>query len=126
MIRTSVLAGDVGPWVLPPHAVPGNRRPQSIAVYRRRRLAVAVLLVVLVGLLFAMVLALAAPLHSDAAGTGGAQTIVVGVGDTIWDLARAHVPAGRDVMSYVAEIVVLNDVDATALQPGMVLRLPNS
>lgn len=51
-------------------------------------------------------------------------TVVVGEGDTVWDLAGRHVPAGVDRAVYVAEVVAANDVDAGALVPGSVLRLP--
>ncbi|MDP9023179.1 MAG: LysM peptidoglycan-binding domain-containing protein, partial [Actinomycetota bacterium] len=50
--------------------------------------------------------------------------VVVGPGDTVWDLAAAHLPAGEDLPSYVAEVVERNRVDATALAPGTVLVLP--
>ncbi|MGH8910566.1 MAG: LysM peptidoglycan-binding domain-containing protein [Egibacteraceae bacterium] len=82
------------------------------------------MLVVLAGVVLAVMLSLAAPLRSDAVSARRTQAIVVGGNDTIWDLARAHAPAGQDILSYVAEVIEMNDVDATALQPGMVLHLP--
>jgi LysM domain-containing protein len=49
---------------------------------------------------------------------------VVQPGDTIWDLAAPHVPEGVSLQEYVAEILLINDVDPGALQPGSVLDLP--
>ncbi len=49
---------------------------------------------------------------------------VVAPGDTIWDIAGPHVPEGTDLQSYVAEVILLNDVDPAALEPGSVLDLP--
>jgi hypothetical protein len=49
---------------------------------------------------------------------------VVQPGDTIWDLAAPHVPEGMTLQDYVAEVLLLNDVDPGALEPGSVLDLP--
>ncbi len=49
---------------------------------------------------------------------------VVQRGDTIWDLAAPHVPEGVSLQDYVAEILLINDVDPGALEPGSVLDLP--
>lgn len=84
----------------------------------------ATLVAALTGVALTMALALVAPAPSRAVGAGRAQTVVIAEGDTIWDLARMHAPAGRDAVAYMAEVVAMNEVDATALQPGMVLRLP--
>jgi hypothetical protein len=50
--------------------------------------------------------------------------VVVAQGDTVWSLAATHVPEGQDLQSYVAEIIVANEIDPAALQPGSVLDLP--
>jgi nucleoid-associated protein YgaU len=49
---------------------------------------------------------------------------VIAPGDTVWDLARRHAPAGAGVGEYAAVIVRANGVDARRLQPGDVLVLP--
>lgn len=51
-------------------------------------------------------------------------TLVVAPGDTIWSLVAPHVPVGRDLPSYVAEVLAYNDVRPADLQTGAVLRLP--
>lgn len=53
-----------------------------------------------------------------------ATTVVVRAGDTLWDLAAAHGPAGAHRAVYAAEIAAANELDARALRPGQVLRLP--
>ena len=53
-----------------------------------------------------------------------AVTVVVQAGDTVWDLARLHAPAGSSTQDYAMQIVIHNDVTATALRPGTVLELP--
>lgn len=101
---------------------------RSVGVYRRRRamaLATAVAAAATVG-------ALAAQLGegpgreapAGSATTAGAATVVVGPGDTVWDLAAVNRPPGREPSSYVAEVVALNGLDPSRLRPGTVLRLP--
>lgn len=53
-------------------------------------------------------------------------TLVVSPGDTIWSLVAPHVPVGRDLSSYVAEVLAYNDVRPADLRAGTVLRLPIS
>jgi len=55
---------------------------------------------------------------------GGFVTLVVSADDTIWSLVAPHVPVGRDLSSYVAEVLAYNDVRPADLQAGTVLRLP--
>ncbi|HVL99847.1 MAG TPA: hypothetical protein VM324_11205 [Egibacteraceae bacterium] len=110
--------------------VPGGRgRPAPTVRYRRGRLAAAVV----IGIVVAAALAGAA---AFVVGGGASQegrpspplaepvTVVVGPGDTVWDLVDAHAPAGADRTAYAAEVAARNGVDPRALIPGMVLRLP--
>jgi hypothetical protein len=67
----------------------------------------------------------------DAEPAGGVEPAVpppvqavVQPGDTIWDLAAPHVPEGMTLQDYVAEVLLLNDVDPSSLEPGSVLDLP--
>ncbi|MGH8900196.1 MAG: LysM peptidoglycan-binding domain-containing protein [Egibacteraceae bacterium] len=84
-----------------------------------------VLLFILAGLVSAVVLARTAPARADvASAVRPPLTVVVGQGDTLWDIALVHAPSTQDPVTYVAEVIVLNDVKAAALEPGMVLRLP--
>lgn len=94
-------------------------------MYRRRRLLVALLLAVIAGLLPAAALAFTAPAPAEAVSTARPPlTVVVGRGDTLWDLALAHAPRNQSPVAYLAEVIALNNVKATMLQPGMVIRLP--
>lgn len=78
----------------------------------------------------ALVLAGAAawPAGADVGPGGGAQPAAVRVvlrpGDTVWDLARLHAPAGTPHTAYVRRVLAANDVDPAALRPGAVLVLP--
>lgn len=49
---------------------------------------------------------------------------VVQSGETIWGIAAEHLPEGASVQDYVAEILLLNDIDPAELAPGSVLDLP--
>jgi hypothetical protein len=82
-----------------------------------------VLVLVLV-LVLAAILAVTAPLRAGAGDVAVTRTVVVRPGDTIWDLAGAHAPAGEDRRAFVAEIVAINEVQPSALRPGMVLKVP--
>jgi hypothetical protein len=90
---------------------------------KARRIATVAALIAVSGLALTATLALSAPEPSDAVSVPTLRTVVVKEGDTIWDLARAYVPAGQDPVAYMAEVAAMNGVEATALQPGMVLRL---
>jgi nucleoid-associated protein YgaU len=96
---------------------------RASAVYRRRRLLAAVVLLVVAG---AAVLGWSGLRAQDATAAVpvAVHTVVVAPGDTVWDLARAHAPAGVAVDAYALEIVRVNGVEPAALAPGSVLRLP--
>lgn len=103
------------------------RRPHPAAVYRRRRVAVAaaavaVLTVVAVGL--AVGRAPAALRDAPGGGTAPAPTVVVGPGETLWQVVVPHAPAGAHPMAYVVEVAAYNDIDPRAVPAGTVLRLP--
>lgn len=106
-------------------ARPLSRMPA--AVYRRRRVvAVAVVVVATVAMGMAVASATGALVGEIPPPAGAAEPVrlVVGPGDTVWDLAAPHAPAGTDAMAYVAEVAAFNDVDPRAVRPGTVLRLP--
>lgn len=91
-------------------------------VYRRRRaLALLLLALMCLGLFSAInpLVSAASPVHVPEP-----VVVVVGPGETIWDLAFPHLPAGEDPRAFVARIVAFNDVDAGALRPGTVVRIP--
>lgn len=94
-------------------------------MYRRRHRVALLLLVIIAGLLPAAALVFTAPARADAVKVSRPPLIVVvSQGETLWDLALAHTPPGQDPLAYLAEVIALNGVQATALQPGMALRLP--
>jgi hypothetical protein len=107
------------------HGRDATRRPP--VRLRQRRLMVTRLLIVGVGLMLvpAVAFAFTASPHAHAVRVSSpARTIVVGQDDTLWDLALAYAPPNQDPVAYLTEVIALNDVRATALQPGMVLKLP--
>lgn len=101
----------------------GYRRRPSRAVYWRRRLvALAVLVVAVGGLLMALApTSGATPSHEPAP-----LLLVVGHGDTVLELVRPHVPEGKDPRGFAAEVLEASGLDGRAVRPGAVLRLPRS
>ncbi|CAN5860811.1 hypothetical protein BH20ACT7_BH20ACT7_04050 [soil metagenome] len=117
VIRTTTLGAGSSPRA---------QAQRRAAVYRRRRLAVAALAVTVV-VVATLSLVGVWPLRSAAATVEGhveQVEVVIAPGDTIWDLAHAHAPAGQSPQTYITSILDANDLDATALLPGTVLRLP--
>ena len=116
------ISGTTTPSVAP-RSAPARRarRAQRRRVFLMRRLLVALVLGVMV-VAIASVLAL----RSEAASDPGvvAAAVVVGEGETVWDIAREYVPAGVHPQAYVAAVLRHNDVDPTAVVPGTVLELP--
>ena len=97
------------------------------AALRRRRQIFMIrrLLVLLVVLAMGLGIASLWALRSEASSEPAvAATVVVGPGDTVWDIAHEYVPAGVHPQAYVAAVLRHNDLDAGALAPGMVLELP--
>lgn len=104
----------------------GSPRRRRVPAYVRRRLTLLVLAVGLLGTLPSALdlVGLAGPSDDAPEETPPPIQAVVRPGDTIWDLAAPHVPEGMSLSDYVAEVLLLNDVDPGALQPGSVLDLP--
>lgn len=50
--------------------------------------------------------------------------VVLGPGETVWDLARRYQPDGHETSAWVSEVVRHNRVDARALAPGTPVRVP--
>ena len=102
-----------------------RRRPRRLrpTLLARRLLALMVTL-----LIVSMVVWTATALHSEASGDAGtvAVTVVVGTGETIWDIAAEYLPAGENTHGYVARVLRYNDIDAASVAPGTVLQLPRS
>ncbi len=132
---TDVLAAEPAVVADARHAAaPGStpapvvaRRPASPAVYRRRRLVVAVVL----GLLVSALSLLGGELVGRVTGTPGIPVVgasveptvhVVQPGDTLWSIARTVAPAGVDVRTTVDRLVAANG--GSVLQVGQRLVLP--
>jgi len=49
---------------------------------------------------------------------------LVVTGDTLWDIAVAHTPAGGDVRRTVFDIRQANRLESPTIVPGQVLRVP--
>lgn len=103
--------------VVPPPAAP----PRSVFWLRR-----ALMLAVVIGLLVAAVVAVRAmaAAGSDEPVARTNLTVVVGPGQTLWDLAERYAPEDRDLVDWADEIARLNGVDAQALQSGTPLVIP--
>jgi LysM domain len=54
---------------------------------------------------------------------GAPRAVVVRGGETLWDLARQHGPAGIDTRAYVDAVIELNDLEGPP-EAGQRLRLP--
>ena len=46
-------------------------------------------------------------------------------GDTLWEIAAEHGPAGGDVRRVVDAISEINDLDGALIRPGQVLEIPS-
>lgn len=99
-------------------ARPARRRPN---VALRRRIAAVLTIAVVV-----LAICAAWAMRSYAAPDAGVveATVVVAPGETVWDIAYDYAPQGQHPQAYIAEVLRYNGVDAGAVAPGTVLRLP--
>lgn len=51
-------------------------------------------------------------------------TVVVGRGDTLWDIAGRHVEPQEDIREVMFRISQANNLQNKTLQPGQVLKVP--
>lgn len=51
-------------------------------------------------------------------------TVDVCPGDTLWDIASAHLPEGENVRSYISKIKKTNHMKSSDLKAGQILILP--
>ena len=99
-----------------PRQAPRRRRN----VLLRRRIAAALTVIALI-----MALGVTWAMRSEAAPDGIVEaTVVVAPGETVWDIANQYVPDGTHPQTYVAHVLRYNDLEAGAVLPGTVLRLP--
>lgn len=52
------------------------------------------------------------------------QSVVVGPGDTLWDIAADAAPAGVEVREVMEQIQHLNALEGGSLEAGQTLRVP--
>ena len=50
--------------------------------------------------------------------------VVIEEGDTLWSLAKTYGSGDKDVREVVYDICIANDIKASDLRPGQVLRIP--
>lgn len=88
---------------------------------RRRKQKILVLLVLTVCILLGA---------SALLNTGGAADVpqyievMVQPGDTLWKIARNHLPAGMDVRKFIFLIEKANGISNSMIYPGDILLLP--
>ncbi len=122
-----------------PNATDRRAATRSGGVRGRRSVAVLALLVIVVGALLLLLpgrsvadamdptAPAVAPVADMAVKTitgAGFGPLVLGEGETVWDLVLPHLPAGVDAQSYVRSVLDHNGLLATAVPPGTVIRLP--
>ncbi len=95
------------------------RRRARADVVGRRRVAVGVMAVVVA----AGLLAAWTPGGEVEASARQPGHVVVARGETLWDIAEAHVPESVDPRAYVDRLQELNSL-AGPIRPGMRLKLP--
>ena len=121
-------AGQVRP-VQQPHGEAGTvtrpGRPGQSGPVRLTRRGRVVLVLLLLGLLFAGFVAFGG--QSMATGESGtpvpSRTVIVGEGDTLWDIA-ADVAGDRDIREVVHEIEQLNSLPGPELTVGQKIAVP--
>jgi hypothetical protein len=103
---------------------PPPRTPRWVFLVRR-----LLVLAVLIGVVAAVVATVGATWGPPASAATGpvaplTVTVVIGPGETLWDVASRYVPDGRDRTAWVAEVAADNGVDAGALRPGTPVAVP--
>jgi hypothetical protein len=61
---------------------------------------------------------------APASRPGTPRAVVVGPGETVWELSARYVPAGIDTRAYVDAVIALNDLDGGLIVTGQRVRLP--
>ncbi len=89
----------------------------------RRRFGALVVLAALV-VVVAQAFAGGADATSPVTVPVSATTVVVQPGQTLWDIASVHAPAGTSTWAYVEELSELNGITGSQVDAWQVLRLP--
>ncbi len=97
----------------------------TISATNRTRVVV---LLTSVGLALVILLTFTVSARADDAGAGVPAVTyadhVVQSGDTLWDIALDHTPAGGDVRNVVVDIKSANHLSSSVIVPGQVLLVP--
>lgn len=109
------------PTITEPNAV--AVAPLRLTARGRRVVAVLALLVGMLGS-GALLAQPAIAAASSASATVEYETVTVGAGETLWDVATS-VTEDRDVRDVVADVQQLNGLDGSHVEPGQVLSVPN-
>lgn len=115
-LRGPLGAGEAAVLAFPP--AQGRSRVRSRRVARaRRRLALAVTGILLVGL---FIIGEGPQAQAPASVPGTPRAVVIGSGDTLWELAERYAPPSVDPRAYVEAI---EDLNGLAGPPGVGVRL---
>lgn len=57
---------------------------------------------------------------------GPAVDYVVAQGDTLWEIAAAHIDGSEDVRRFIGEIKRRSEITSSVIHPGQVLQIPQS
>ncbi|GGI06628.1 hypothetical protein [Egicoccus halophilus] len=108
--RPAVRTRPAAPIAVPARA--GTDRPSAAVLWRRRAVAVAILLTVVLALTAAIGRVTSGAFAEPTSQVGG--HVVVEPGQTLWDVAVATAPDGMDTRRHLDEVVRLNGLDTAA------------
>ncbi len=128
--RAMTRPGMAGPQILPPQVTRTPAVRTRVRLTRRGRIVVAALIATGVMLVAALAW-LAGTARADAAGSGpppsavyhSLRSVVVRPGESLWAIAMQANPTG-DPRSVIQQIIDLNALHGTSVQPGQRLWLP--
>jgi len=94
------------------------RSRDNLRRHRKRLILLALLaLILLVSPLFALSV-------KTPAGSPAPTRVIVGPGDTLWELAQRYGPPGEDTRKVVYDIRETNHLAGSLIRPGQVLLIP--
>lgn len=125
-LRAPAMAAVPAPQVdilEPPklRVIHGGRHP---AVLRRRRATLALVTVLALTVTALGTRALGSPAEEAPIPVAGHATVAPG--ETLWDVAVAHAPAGTDPRAYLEQVRRLNGLDDAPIPAWTVVLLPAS
>ena len=103
----------------------GRWHPRDSPLWRVRWALLAAAAAALLGVGYAREAASSAMVGGARPAAAAAETVTVGPGDTLWDIASSRYP-GADVRQKVYEIEQLNGLSGPGIEAGQRLRVPAS